>query len=456
MDVLQIAHRLHELTNSWMPIGATTADDLREARLHLADGLSSGIAPRAVEPAPAFRSRRADGHAETAAIAGLAKPAPAMMTHLRNDTDFDPAGLAGVVGMKVGSTLGPFVDSLGVNHWLDLIPLPQQVPIVSAASGVVGYLLVAAPSATLRAGSLWVALTAFNIPQATSGFVGISFSSGTLQHAGNVTNLASEVIIGKGGSLTLELELAAQASPVFLPGLGQDAEQMSLNLPAQITITFTEAGATVVAIDSASATVYGTSVTLTRTALPPRLRPVSTGIDFLLFPCETSIPQFSFQTVLSKHVAPAGQSAVTDAGWALPITLSPPQQLGAASSAGLVVLELGAGLTFVSDDLDKPAPLSSLTLVLGPGQITIWAINGSRDILTRLRLWDAASPVASVEPVASRYGSEINLTIARGALLAATTSGQFETIVAPAGPKPMWIVRWVPTAHGCQLYLLPR
>ena len=46
------------------------------------------------------------------------------MPYVRNATDIDPASNANVVGMKVDKTLGPFVDSFGVAHWLDLIPHP--------------------------------------------------------------------------------------------------------------------------------------------------------------------------------------------------------------------------------------------------------------------------------------------------------------------------------------------
>jgi hypothetical protein len=52
------------------------------------------------------------------------------MPYVRNATDVDPAALANVVGMNGDKTLGPFVDSFGVAHWVDLIPIPGRNPRV--------------------------------------------------------------------------------------------------------------------------------------------------------------------------------------------------------------------------------------------------------------------------------------------------------------------------------------
>jgi hypothetical protein len=43
--------------------------------------------------------------------------------------------------MKVARTLGPFIDGLGISHFVDLIPVPVKVPIIGA-SGALGLLVL--------------------------------------------------------------------------------------------------------------------------------------------------------------------------------------------------------------------------------------------------------------------------------------------------------------------------
>ena len=140
--------------------------------------------------------------------AQLASSGSAVIPFVRNATDIDPAALANVVGMKVDKTLGPFVDSFGVAHWVDLIPIPRRIPVSSATRRALGFLIINTPSAQLGPGSIWISAAAFNVPNATSGVVGLSFSAGTLKRSGNVTISSGGIIIGAGGKLTLSLTLA--------------------------------------------------------------------------------------------------------------------------------------------------------------------------------------------------------------------------------------------------------
>jgi hypothetical protein len=429
MNLSEIANRIDELTGSWNPSGAATAQDLREARLHLADGLFSDTAPQASQSPPGFRSRPVVGSSSEAdAAAELATSASAVMPYVRNATDIDPAAYVNVVGMKVGNTLGPFVDLFGVAHWVDLIPLPHRIPILSPTRGILGFLIIDVPSTHLGPGSIWISVAAFNVPQATAGAVGLSFSAGTVHRTGNVTISPGGVTIGPGGKLTLGLTLAPPVPPPGSPGLGRDVQQMSLNLPPHVTIEFAEAGAAFSAIDNSAATVYGTAFALKRNVSKPRV--LNLGLNYLLFPCDASIAEFVFQTVLSIDVVPSGQATVTAAGWALPITTAAPPQLGAASGAGSVVLELDSGLSLRFGDLDAPASLSSAKLAIAPDNIVIFAVNGPREIVDRLILWNSGPASPLLEPAPDQHASEIDAKIPRGALLFANVSTQIEWTVA--------------------------
>jgi hypothetical protein len=430
MNTSELADRLFELTASWQPSGAATQQDLREARLYLADGFLSGIAPQQSQLAPAFRtSVTAFTRPEIDAAARLAKSSTNLMPYVRSTADIDHALSASVVGMQVSETLGPFVDFFGVTHWVDLIPLPQKVPIVSSTHEVLGYIIIAAPGPHLGPGSLWIATKALGLTAAINNFVGLSFSAGSAKEAGDVKSSGGTITIGAGGTVTLDLKLSPPTPKPGLPGLGLDAVQMSLSLPKQVTIEFTETVVTFVTIDSAAATVYGTSCTLTRTQAPPQFLELAGGVlKYALFPCDISIAQFAFQSVLSADIKPAGQSNISAGGWAIPVTTARPQQLGAASSAGNAILQLGSGLSLLFDDLQAPALLASATLALAPGLIRIIAVNGTRDIIKHLTLWDATPAPASLQPTPSQCASELVVTTPRAGLLIGHISGQEEDI----------------------------
>jgi hypothetical protein len=331
--------------------------------------------------------------------------------------------------MNVSETLGPFIDSFGVTHWVDLIPLQRTIPIVSSTGGLLAYIIVRGSGNNLGAGSLWIATKGMGLTAAADTFLGLSFSAGSAKEAANIHASSSRITIGVGGTLTLDLDLAPPTPKAGLPGIGADATDMSLSLPNHVKIEFTEAGVSFAAIGGVAATVYGTSFTLNRNQTKPQLLEPGGGFTYVLFPCDVSIAQFSFQSVLSTDIKPAGQAAITAGGWAIPVTKTNLLQLGAASSAGTVILQLGSRLSLLFADLRSPTSLASATLALGPGDIRLIAINGSRDIIEHLILWDWAPVPISVQPTPAQRISEIVATIPRAGLLAAYISSEAEGIV---------------------------
>jgi hypothetical protein len=198
MNPSEIAKRIDELMGSWSPSESATFQDLREARLSIADGLLSNTAPQETQSPLGFRSHPASAiRSEADALAELATSASAIIPYVRKATDVDPVTYADVAGMKVDKTLGPFVDSFGVRPWADLIPLPHRIPISSATRGVLGFLVINVPSAQLGPGSLWISVAAFNIPLVTAGAVGLSFAAATMHQTGAVTVSASGEVKGR-------------------------------------------------------------------------------------------------------------------------------------------------------------------------------------------------------------------------------------------------------------------
>src|SRR5262249_40009571 len=137
-----------------------------------------------------------------------ASPARAFV---RSALDLDPLARQNASGMKVEKTLGPFVDRLGIEHFVDLIPVPHKFSIESAG-GTLGLLVldkVLVPSAPPRpiklgAGSLWVAVRAL-IGGAAAGFVGIEFSDGTAEAVNVSSGPGGSLVLKAGSKLTLHL-----------------------------------------------------------------------------------------------------------------------------------------------------------------------------------------------------------------------------------------------------------
>jgi hypothetical protein len=431
MDTQEITNTLVHLTGSWVPAGSSSEHDLEEARLVLARALSSGVEPQSLNALPLAISQPAA--ADRQAIEMLVQKASAkaeltLLPRVRTASIVDPAAFALTSGMQVSKTLGPFVDLHGTEYWIDLIPLPKKIPISSATRGVLAYLVMNRLKPTLGAGSIWVVEGAFNTTPILNGMVGLSFSAGTSAHTGSVTVTNTSVVIDTGGVLMLTLTLAPPAPPAGLPGVGLDAAQMSLSLPKTVTLEITAAGATFKAVADSAATVYGTNFSVKRSSSAPRI--VSVGINYLTFPCLASLTHFQFLSVLSTDVMPSGQAAISHAGWALPILNVPPGQLGAASSAGGLVVELGGGAGLKFGSLVSPALLAGLVLALEPGGILLSATNGARDLADRLMLWEPAPPPVEVVPAPAQRASEIDVTVLRGTNLFGLVSTQFEALIA--------------------------
>jgi hypothetical protein len=411
---------LGDLTGTWRPVQGASPQDLRDARLALADGLAAGT----FSQTPFFRTQLPYAQPVDITAAGeLAQPgATSQLVNLRSSTDAGALASA-VTGPQVSKTLGPFADSLGVTHWVDLIPLALKLEVVAATGQVLGYLLVTGVEADLGGGSLWIDVGALHPPLGASGFAGLSFSGGTVTRSGSVTVSSTQVIIGAGGSLGLDLHLAPPSPAAGLPGLGRDAEAMQLALPASVTVVFSDSEVTVTEVGDSSATVYGTSFSLTRNQAAAQL--VTAQLDYLVFPCDASTPTFAFGSVLSADVVPSGQGQVQGAGWALPITTAPAGQLGQAASAGAIMLTIGRGTSLAFGSLPAAA-LAFARLTLQPGVIAIAGVNGAQDVVARVTLWNPVPPASLVQPVSDRHASEVDLTLPRGGVVFAVASTQLE------------------------------
>ena len=92
-------------------------------------------------------------------------------------------------------TLGPFVDKVGANHWVDLFPIVKKLTIESTTHGVLAELIArTVPPANLGAGSLWIAQSALGV--AGTGYIGLAFSKGTSHVMGTLQTPPGKIVIG--------------------------------------------------------------------------------------------------------------------------------------------------------------------------------------------------------------------------------------------------------------------
>src|SRR5262249_55582873 len=67
--------------------------------------------------------------------------APAVRPFVRSALDLDPVLRESIAGMKVERTLGPFVDQLGIEHFVDLLTIRPKFPI-EGTSGTLALLVL--------------------------------------------------------------------------------------------------------------------------------------------------------------------------------------------------------------------------------------------------------------------------------------------------------------------------
>lgn len=441
MDRSGIVASLTEITGTWSTGRGVASADLSEARTILASALASGARSEDLSTPGAGRVRLAAGVQGREAIetlVGRLRPAPApdVRPFIRSAVDLDPSSRANIAGMKVAKTLGPFIDQLGIEHFVDLIPLPKKIPIESS-SGVLALLIIDAPTVhpsppqqnvQLGAGSLWISVSAL-VGGTGTGFVGLAFSK-AVEELVNVQSAPDGGLLLKPGSkLTLELTLAPETPPAPTSPIGRDAANMALNLPAHATIVFQSSGATVSAFDDSSATVYGSTFTLKRKAVQPQV--VNLGLSFLTLPCDLLNIRFAVTACVSTDFVLSGATPVTWGGWAIPIATASASALGSAVGAGALALQAGSGISAVFGDLTSPNALNDVALILQPKRIGIVAHTGTRETHDRLLLWGPpppAPPQAFPPPI--RRVSEVDLTYARGARVFAIIVPGTETVVA--------------------------
>ena len=445
MDQVAVLDALARITGTWSPGPGADVGALAAARRALAGSLASethgeDVRAALVGRAAALPSQDAIRPSLEPLVAEAITGQPSDQRLIIRRGDFlDPSAGASTAGMKVARTLGPFIDHLDVAHFVDLVPVPTKIPIVGSA-GVLGLLVLdrlpLAPvplphpppqRVTIGPGSLWVVVDAV-LHGSTTGFVGLAFSSGEAELTGVHAAPGDGLLLQVGSRLTLSLTLAPPTPAPSTSPIGRDAEALTANLPATVTIVFDATAAGFAAVAASSATVYGTGFTLTRNTAAPHLG--TFGLSYLVLPCTASIATFAVGSCLSGDFIVSGAAPVTAGGWALPVTTAAPSGLGEASGAGVLLLQLGLGISSRFGHFPGPAALADLSLIVGPAKLTLLAHTGQRSLRDRLLLWDPPpADAAQAVPQPIRRVSEIDIATPPGALVYTVITPGDETVI---------------------------
>jgi hypothetical protein len=433
VDPVNIADSLAQVTAGWTATPEAQPEALATAQKAITSSLLLGLAPTQIHPvatptptaaptatpAPIATSAASPTPAPTAdVIEDLTKSIvstpelsdPSLLAAVQSAATLDPSNPSGLPdyarGMQIQQTVGPFVDTSGLLHIVNILPVTSETSVaIGTSTGVVGVfpvqiggvLLLHPPSSSeliLGSGSVWFAAQALVKALPANAFTGFLISGGTLNATAPFVLQSGVYVLPPGATMTLKATLAPPPAPAGGNSIGQDAEALTVHLPATVTILFTGSGstgtATIEALDPSSATVYGTSFTLTRSTAAPIALDNNVSI---LVPCTSSITNFNFASVKSTMFTPSGTAPIAAAGWVLPVALTTVSALGVAAGAGSLFLGLTTGASASWSWHPSANDIIGWQIAVDPTQIII-IVGGqaASTVITTYQLWPEAPP----------------------------------------------------------------
>jgi hypothetical protein len=329
---------------------------------------------------------------------------------------------------------------------LPTLPIPiHLLPVVTTLmrnASTIGYVITPfgapAPTAanvTLASGTLWIEATLLGATFAsTAGFAGIPFASATMAVAGSVTFGGGNIVLDAAATLTFTV--ASAISPATGPAgdpIGPDFLAATLTPFAHATVTLAPTGVTIAVAGSATATLYGQSLSLT-----PAPSPASALLQFttphVAIPCNFTQTTFTVAQSNSPEVVMAGQAPILGSGVVFPI-------LNAASALALptpddawgIVVVTGAGLSASITPLTTPLALAGASFALTPARLIGLVANGAARARESYLLWappPLPSPQPPTQPTLARSQPLIAFDLAPGALVAFSAAPDQETRIA--------------------------
>ena len=425
MDQSSALAQLAWLTGDLSPTAGSTAADLEQAREALARSLLqpstdatlavAGLAtPPAASPSAANLTRLEDLVTRVSAAPSTAPPPQAfrrsVAANILGNLALTPAAANGMQARSYG----PFVDTLGVPHWIDIFPVVRQTAITRGSTTAPFLVLpLTVPSGTIPttltvgAGSLWISAQLLAPGAPAGSYTGIAISGGSLTFSTSPGSVSGGLQVASTTTLTLTVTPQAAPGPTGGGAPGADGGAVVANVPAQVTFSFSAAGARITAARSASFTVYGSTIALSWASSAPVYE---AQLGQFLVPFTPQPTEFAVASVLSDFVQLSGTVPILGGAWALPVAVVAAAQLGNATTAGLLALLLGPGLNVSWQGLTGPVNLGVLILEGAGGMLALLgALFGTSRPSATIDLWfDAPSPSTARSSLdLSFYGEQL-------------------------------------------------
>lgn len=250
-------------------------------------------------------------------------------------------------GMQPAQTFGPFVDDFGKPHWFDLFILSKPFRVLRG-NQILLLLPIGTrkkpnePSLAIPAGTVWIRGDQLTSSVPADAWVGIRVKGGTISFPQASTLTNTDLTILPSAILKLQIDLDPPSASGPAAGSGSEARNAEAKLPESATFAFGPLGVENISSTRASVTVYGNRATLARSAAAASYEPL---LRMVLIPMVTDLKTLEIGTVHSTLFQPDGSARIEKAAWGLTVTIAKPDNLGAASGAGSLVLATAGGIT---------------------------------------------------------------------------------------------------------------
>ena len=417
MDEARLAGLLAELTGSLSALEGAPSDALDRVRRLLANALLTPQLEPVMDPAgPNFPTGLDELPQATlealqrvvhdvtpaprdATLRVFRRTWPLLSTHVQQSV---PAWARGWLPRE---SLGPFESAEGRLVWFDIRHTDDALSVTDSHSG---RLLFALPRATLAgpvnigvtsieipAGSVWLAVSLFDANAPAGSLAGLRVVRGSLSlsHPGIVHGKV--IGLGPGVVATLHLQLDPGEPPPRARH-GGDSRSLKIDPVHEALFVFNVGvGAQLVRASTGSLEIYGNRVRLHyREGARARY---DSSLGWLWFPMPTDRDALKVDESRSQIFRVAGEAAIKEGGWALPVAIPITQSqgaallvLGEAAGAGALALSLGRGLAagLQPAQSTKPLPLDSTLLHAEPGHISVLATSAAARYRRVFDLWE--------------------------------------------------------------------
>lgn len=368
-----------ELVGDLTPGPETTAADLDQARLAVAEAVVGGLQPRATagsaQPVPTPTDPATlQALASIVEVVAGREVSRQIVDRRMSATVVSPdptAAASATAGRAAAASHGPFLDVFGRPVWIDVFDVMSLVGLLRSGQALpflyvdVPPLAGSADAVELGPGSVWIAADDLAEGVPSSSFAGLRIKRGTLDFGGAVPVGTSPIVVPATDVVTLDVELDP-AVPARASSPGADARDTEVIVPANATFAFAPGAARLDMADPASLKALGFEVSLT---YEPTLAVFERVARRITLPMAHEVAEVTVTDSRSTLVTVAGTAAVVRAGWSLPVTVAAAATLGPAAGAGGVAVAVAPGLSYTWPGRDSGAAAGPSVLFAEPGTL---------------------------------------------------------------------------------------